>query len=267
MARKPDVSKAGKSEDEASAGAQASATGAPTGTAQAEDTSVRGRIIAAVLALAAEERWEEFSIADVVRRAGVTLAEFRENFPSKGAVLAAFSRKVDQIVLQGTGTDLVDESAKDRLFDVLMRRLDVLMSHREALQGIMEWARRDPAAAAGLNQVTINSMRFMLEAAGIDSEGPVGALKLQGLAFAWARVLNVWFNDDDPGLSRTMAALDKELTRGGKMVARLEDFHRLTAPLRSLACALFERRRFTSSRTRERYRRRDEDRDDRPAVV
>jgi AcrR family transcriptional regulator len=254
MARKPDSDKTGKPEDK-------------TPAANAEDTSVRGRIIAAVLSLAAEERWEDFSISDVAHRAGVTLLDFRENFPSKGAVLAAFSRQIDRAVLKGTGTDLIDESAKDRLFDVLMRRLDSLMPFREAMQGIMEWARRDPAAAAALNQMTINSMRFMLEAAGIDSEGPVGALKLQGLTFAWARVLDVWFHDDDAGLSRTMAALDKELTRGGKLVARAEDFHRLTAPLRSLACALFERRRVDPGRVRERHRRRDEDRDDRPAAV
>jgi AcrR family transcriptional regulator len=250
MARKPESDKPASPDPNAAPGSQG-------------DTSVRGRIISAVLALAAEERWEDFSISDVVQRAGVTLADFRELFPSKGAVLAAFSRQIDQVVLRGTGTDLQDESAKDRLFDVLMRRLDALMPHRDALRGIMEFARRDPAAAAALNQVSVNSMRFMLEAAGIDSEGPVGALKLQGLAFAWARVLEVWFDDDDSGLSRTMAALDKELTRGGRLVARAEDFHRLTAPLRSLACAIFDLRRVSPGRVRERYRRRGRQSDDR----
>jgi hypothetical protein len=127
----------------------------------------------------------------------------------------------------------------------------------------MEWVRRDPPAAAALNRVTVNSMRFMLEAAGIDSEGPVGVLKLQGLAFAWARVLEVWLDDDDPGLSRTMSALDKELTRGGRLVARAEDFHRLTAPLRSLACAILDLRRVSPGRVRERYRRRGQQPDDR----
>jgi AcrR family transcriptional regulator len=257
MARKPEPDKVAKHDRSSTGG---SGTSAPGG--ESTDTSARGRIIAALLALAAEERWEDFSISDVAERAGVTLAEFRENFPSKGAVIAAYSRQVDQIVLRGPGTDLEEEMAKDRLFDVLMRRLDVLTPHREALRGIMEWARRDPAAAAALNRVAINSLRFMLEAAGIESEGAVGALKLQGLAFAWARVLDVWFNDDDSGLSRTMAALDTELTRGGRLVARAEDLHRLTAPLRSLACALFERRRSGPGRGRERYRRRDDDRDD-----
>ena len=39
-----------------------------------------------------------------------------------------------------------------------------------------------------------------------------------------------------------MALLDKELTRGGKVVARAEDVNRLASPLVSLARALFERR-------------------------
>ena len=57
-------------------------------------------------------------------------------------------------------------------------------------------------------------MRFMLEAAGIDSEGVAGAIKLQGLAFAWARIVAVWLDDPEPGLDKTMAELDRELTRG-----------------------------------------------------
>jgi hypothetical protein len=85
-------------------------------------------------------------------------------------------------------------------------------------------------------------MRFMLEAAGIESEGPVGAVKLQGLAVAWMRVLRVWFRDDDPGLASTMAALDRELTRGGGFVARAEDLNRLVSPLFSLARSVFARR-------------------------
>ena len=130
---------------------------------------------------------EDFTLGDVAARAGLTLSQFRDHFPSKGAILGAWSRQLDKMVLDGTSDDLIGEPAKERLFDVLMRRLDAMAPHRDALDGIMEWVRRDPAAALALNGVVINSMRFMLEAAGIDSEGPVGAMKLQGLALAWSR--------------------------------------------------------------------------------
>jgi hypothetical protein len=106
----------------------------------------------------------------------------------------------------------------------------------------------------------LNSMRFMLEAAGIDNEGPVGSLKLQGLALAWNRILDTWFEDDDPGLSATMAALDRELTRGDRLVARAEDLQRLTAPLRAVGRALIASRRTWRQGRRDRYGSRDWDR-------
>ena len=210
-------------------------------------------IVAALLELAGERNWEDISLSDVATRAHVSLSTFRELFPSKGAVLAAFVRKIDREVLDGLGDELADEPPKERLFDVLMRRLDVLAPYRLGVEGVFEWTARDPLAAAAVNRLMINSMRFMLEAAGIDSEGPVGAFKLQGLAMAWRRVLSTWFSDDDPGLAATMAALDRELTRGGRLVARAEDLSRLTSPLMSIARALFERRRGMRSSARDRW--------------
>ena len=199
-------------------------------------------IINALFELAGERHWEDIPLADVAARANVSLSTFRDFFPSKGAVLAAFMRKIDKIVLDGTKGEPGDAPPKERLVAVLRRRLEALTPYKVGLEGVGEWTRRDPLAAAAMNKLMINSMRFMLEAAGIDSEGPVGALKLQGLVFAWRRVLRTWFSDDDPELAATMATLDHELTRGGRLIARAEELNRLTSPLFSIARALFERR-------------------------
>jgi hypothetical protein len=88
-----------------------------------------------------------------------------------------------------------------------------------------------------MNQVAMSSMRFMLEAAGIEAEGASGAIKLQGLALAWARVLHVWLEDDEPTLSKTMAELDRVLTRGERAVAGLERVSALTSALTAFAKA------------------------------
>ena len=218
--------------------------------AKSEGGEPRARIIDALLALAAEQPFEDISISAIAAKAEVTLADFRDAFPSKGAVLAGFSRRIDRIVLEKQSEELAGEEAKDRLFDVLMRRLDAMAPYKEGLRGVARWLRREPVAALAVNQVVVNSMRFMLEAAGVESEGAVGALKLQGLALAWARVLDVWFDDDEPDQARTMAALDRELTRGGRIVARAESLDRLAAPLKALGRAIFETRR----RARDAYR-------------
>jgi AcrR family transcriptional regulator len=193
--------------------------------------TTRDRVIDALMALAAERDWDQIEIGDIAEHAELSLAEFRDLFPSKGAILAAFARRIDHAVLAGDNEDLASESDKDRIFDVLMRRFDALSPYKEALKRMTPALSRDPLSLAALNQVAMNSMRFMLASAGIDTEGPMGLIKLQGSVLMFAKLLDVWYHDEDPGLSRTMAAMDTELKRGGMVISRLDDLCRLTAPL------------------------------------
>jgi AcrR family transcriptional regulator len=202
----------------------------------------RERIVEALMRLASDRPWNDIEIADVAAEAGVTLAEFRDCFPSKGAALGAFSRTIDKAVLAGSNDDLAGEPARERLFDVMMRRIDALAPYKRALRRIFYAVRRDPLALAALNRTALNSQRFMLAAAGISTEGPLGLLKLQGAAIVLANTLETWFADDDPALSRTMARLDRELRRGERVIERAEDVRRLTAPLRALGQAFWDGR-------------------------
>jgi hypothetical protein len=103
---------------------------------------------------------------------------------------------------------------------------------------------------AALNQVGLNSQRFMLAAAGISTEGPLGLLKLQGAVVVFANTLETWLEDDDPALAKTMARLDRELRRGERVLERAEDVRRLTAPLRAVGQALLDSRRSMRRRPR-----------------
>jgi AcrR family transcriptional regulator len=218
--------------------------------AEAKTVDTRGKIVEALMELAAEQRFEDISIRDICKAADVSLADFRDSFPSKGAVLAGLSRRIDRAVLAQDGEELSDESARERLFDILMRRLEAMAPYREGLREATAWLRREPSAALAMNQVVIGSMRFMLEAAGIDVEGgAAGAIKLQGLALAWARVVGVWLDDDDPGLSKTMAELDRELTRGERAVAGVDRLNEIASPFRAIVRAVFEARRRRRERT------------------
>jgi AcrR family transcriptional regulator len=224
-------------------------------------SSPRDRIVDALMTLAAEQPWNDIEIGEIAREANVTLAEFRDAFPSKGAVLAGLARRIDRQVLQGTSDDLAEEPARERLFDVLMRRLDAMAPYKRALRRIAFALRSDPLSLLALNGVALNSQRFMLAAAGISTEGPLGNLKVQGTVIAFANTLETWFTDDDPSHARTMARLDREIRRGERFIERAEDARRLTAPIRALGQALFEGVR-GSGRRRERERDRRRDRDD-----
>jgi hypothetical protein len=142
-----------------------------------------------------------------------------------------------------------------------MRRLDAMAPYKRALRRIAFALRSDPLSMLALNGVGLNSMRFMLAAANISAEGPLGRLKIQGTVIAFANTLETWFTDDDPAQARTMARLDREIRRGERFMERAEDARRLTAPIRALGQALFEGVR-GSGRRRERERdRRDRDDD------
>jgi len=203
-------------------------------------TDVRGKIVDALLELAAEKRFEDISVRDICSAAGVSLADFRDAFPSKGAVLAGFSRRIDRAVLSASDDELADEGPRERLFDVLMRRLDAMAPYKEGLREVTAWLKREPAAALAMNRVVMSSMRFMLEAAGIDADGASGAIKLQGLTLAWARVLQTWLDDDEPALSKTMAELDRVLTQGERAAGGLDRVSALMSPFTALAGAAFE---------------------------
>ena len=48
---------------------------------------------------------------------------------------------------------------------------------------------------------------------------------MAGLGLTYASVFRVWLQDDDPGLARTMAALDRRLRRGERALGGIEQVH------------------------------------------
>ena len=222
-------------------GAQKPSAPKPAAAETPRKTDPRRAVVDALMRLAAEQPYSAISLADIAREAGVSLADMRDWFPSKGAMLGGLMRIVDRQVLEGTTGDMDAESAHDRVLDVLMRRFDALEPYRDAMRSIHRSVRSDPALALALNQAAVNSWRYMLEAAGIDTQGSLGALKTQGAVLVFSRVFPVWL-DDDPDLSRTMAAADRELKRGEKIVGAADALHRLAAPFRGFARAVCQRR-------------------------
>lgn len=179
-----------------------------------EDTAVTDRIVDAFLGRLATTPLGAIELSDVARDAGVGLEVLRAHFDGKLAILAAHARRVDLAVLARHDPAMAGEPARDRLFDVLMRRLDVLAPHRDAMRMLARSVTRDPLLAAAIGPIAVRSMTFMLSEAGIPAAGAAGRLRARGLALAWVRILDVFVDDHDPGLARTMVAVDKALRRG-----------------------------------------------------
>ncbi len=109
--------------------------------------SERERIVEAFMALLGEQPIEEVGFGDIAARAGVSLADLRTMFGSKLAILAAYSKEIDRLVLAGIDADMAEEPPRERLFDVLMRRLDALSAHKAAVRSLIHSAGRNPGSA------------------------------------------------------------------------------------------------------------------------
>ena len=194
----------------------------------AESDDEPERILQGALELAAARGWQDVTLADIARAAGVSLARLYQLYPGKSAILAAYMRRVDAAVLSGETPFEAEESPRDRLFEILMQRFDVLARDRAAVAGILRDLPRDPPAALAALPTLARSMAWMLEAANIPSDGVAGRLRAQGLAAIWLSTLRVWVDDDSPDMARTMAALDRNLRRA-------EGLARLLRPRRGRA--------------------------------
>ncbi len=197
------------------------------GTPAPPTGSDRERIIAAFLGLLANRSFEHIDLTEIAARAGVSLSALREEFSSTLGIYAAHVKAIDRAVLAGGEGDMSEEPARERLFDVLMRRVELLAPHKDAIRSLMRSAQRDPPLAFALNAMAVRSQQWMLNAADIHAAGPRGVLRAQALAVLWARVLRTFVRDDDEGHARTMAALDRELGRGARWVGFLDDLCRL----------------------------------------
>lgn len=179
----------------------------------------------AFLALVAEKGFAEVTLREVAARADAGLADLYRRYPDKVALVSGFLARTDDAVLAGTPRAIdPEETARDRLFDVMMRRYDALRPHRAALQSIRRAATRDPLLALALGPALRRSMAAMLEAAGLPSEGISGAVRQNGLLAIDYAVARVFDRDETQDLSKTMAALDSRLKTAERWAQSFERY-------------------------------------------
>jgi len=182
------------------------------------DTEFDTALVTAAFRLAGEQGWRKVNVAAAAREAGVSLAEARERFPSREAILLRFGRLADQAALQDAAAD---GSVRDKLFDLLMRRFDVLQTHRAGVRAVLRFAPCHPKTALLLACATKRSMRWMLQAAGVTATGPRGEVQVRGLMAVWLWAVRAWDRDESDDLSGTMAAVDTAMQRADRVASWL----------------------------------------------
>ena len=169
--------------------------------------------------LIAEHGWRRFSPAALARASRLPLSEVYRELPDRRALLTALGRRLDLAMLAAGADELADLSPRERVFELVMRRLDAMAPFKRGLASLGREAPGDlMTAAQGLSNLC-RATSWLVEVA--DAPLPPAAHGAARLAMAaiYVRVFNIWLKDDTADLARTLAELDRRLQQA-ESVAR-----------------------------------------------
>ncbi|MBP7252545.1 MAG: hypothetical protein KBA75_03560 [Alphaproteobacteria bacterium] len=152
--------------------------------------------------------WEQCNPALLARQARVPMATAKAFLERQNCCrkLATF---ITRLTLRDYRHDKQNTS-RDALFDIMMLRFDVLQNNRAAIENLSHAARRDPRLAIAILQALPEQMAALLRSAHCGDTSPTNTIALTAIYLA---VFAVWSRDETADLTRTMAALDKQLNR------------------------------------------------------
>jgi AcrR family transcriptional regulator len=176
------------------------------------ESDAEADLLRAVFDLIAENGWGGLRMDEVARRAGRPLEEVYEAFPTQYHALRALGRRLDKAMLGIEPDELEGMSPRERLFELIMRRLDATLPYRPGLRRLGRLAALDPMALLVLCGNMDRMARWLLDAGDAGVPGPFldGAAR-QAITLLYARVFKVWLKDETTDLARTLAELDKRL--------------------------------------------------------
>lgn len=181
---------------------------------------------AAFLTLLPTIGWRDMSFADIVAESGLPMAAAYGAYQTKIGILRGIVRAADQATLESLTSDPLDGTPRDRLFDLIMRRLDQHASHKPAFSALLRDLRRHPADALCLSTRIERSMAMILDLAGLSSSGLRGLLRTKALSGLYLHVFRHWLGDDSADSASTMALLDKRLDQAERLLGMIKRVRR-----------------------------------------
>lgn len=183
---------------------------------------IREQIIDAALQCATQKSWADVTLRDIATQAKIELSSLIEVFADKVDIIDAYGRRVDAQVAEVIhGQSMEDDTPRDRLFDVLMERFEIMNEDRAAVLSILNAVTLDPKQMVTSMPWICRSMGVMLDVAEIKSDGWTGALRVAGLSGVYLKVLRDWCKDESADLSATMASLDTALKHADRVAEAL----------------------------------------------
>jgi AcrR family transcriptional regulator len=193
------------------------------------DAAAEPDLLTIAFTLLAERGWAGLSLVALAERAELPLIEVYRQLPDRHAILRALSERVDQAMLEVDRAELDGLPPRDKLFELIMRRLDALAPYREGLARLARDARRDPCVLLPIGCRLDRSLRWMQELAGLRARGLCARLQRRALLAVYLQALRTWLADESADHAKTMAELDTLLRRVERL-AGLREPRQKTGP-------------------------------------
>ena len=181
-------------------------------------TGPEKRLTDAALKCLAKSRWDEISLAGAAKAAKLSFAQLQPLAPAKPALLGLLLQRFGAETARRYRPDKDSVSARERLFDVALAWFDALKPHKKSVRNLYAGLKRDPLALVAARGGILAASQWLFALAGADT-GPAVPLRALAYAVLLARAVPVWL-DDDEDLSKTMASLDRDLSRAGRFGTR-----------------------------------------------
>ncbi len=167
--------------------------------------------VQAALKLAETEKWSAITLAAIVDEAGLRLQDFHAH-ADKDVLSAAVEHTFDAGMSEGSVEP--DETARTRLFDVIMMRFETMEAVRDGAMSFLRWRDRSIDGLGLRLKNRAATAKWALACAGLDgaTKIPLG-VQVAAVGWAIAQAERAWRQETSADLSRTMAALDAELIK------------------------------------------------------
>lgn len=178
--------------------------------AKTKPTDAREAAARAALDLAADGDFSQLRLSDIAARAGIELTELHPMTNADG-LLPDIDRLFDR-AMSSEAAD-ADDTPRERLFDVIMRRFEAMEEHRPGVESIHDHISASPLRIGAVMLRRVQTARWALVCAGLETEGDLISEPARelGLARVIRKAESAWRGEESADFARTMAALDKGL--------------------------------------------------------
>lgn len=186
------------------------------------DPAIRRDLARAALELAGKAPWRETTLTMLADAASRPVSDFYGG--SLWEAVDCVEEAFDRAIADNMDELDPDQSVRDRLFELIMRRFEAMEPHRAAVLAMEAGVDRDPTLIASAHQRHVRCARWVLALAGLEADGMTGQARAQGLGVIIGQARAAWRGDDAGDFAKTMASLDKNLRRAEEMFGRWAGF-------------------------------------------